>query len=191
MSAPARSPGFGGERPGPNDRPPEPWPFALGAGDMATIREVVAPAWHGYGSNPRAAEMGKDPWEACLLGAVGELAVARHFGVEVDWSLGRPDDGADVWVDGRSIQVKSATIPGAFLLLDRREKARADFFCLVAGVRAERGTGMIVGMCKAERLLAQPLERWPKPAKETRALPPWRLSEVPPPFCAERAGSPR
>lgn len=139
--------------------------------DNADVRRVydVANGYHAWGLNPNAKELGKDPMEACLLGAMGELAACRFYDIPYE-PVFEPDGGFDLRLGDWTANVKATPYMADpwLRVMDKLNKG-CDAYILVAVDFTSAVVKMVGWMPQAE--LAR------KPLKKLRKdLPPCRVA---------------
>lgn len=147
----------------------EDWPLV--SLNTAEVREVyeVAAGYHEWGYNPNALELGKDPFQACLLGAMGELAACKFYGIVYE-PVFHPDEGFDLRINGWRANVKATpyfTDPW-LRVMDKLNK-NCDVYLLVA-VEQTSALVKMVGWIPQVKLQKMPLR------KLRKDLPPCRVA---------------
>lgn len=127
------------------------------AEDIATEREKLP-------RNARAKPVGNEGYETHLQGAMGEIAAAKFYGVELDPVTDGRDPGWDlcIEVDGFiwTLQIKATPYfkPGIKLFAMPHEMHNAHAYLLCA-VNIDSGWVELVGTASTKHLWSQPLGR--------------------------------
>ena len=97
---------------------------------------------------------GNSAMDVELLGMKAEIAVAKTLNAEFSpFDLGI-DDGADMWLGGRSIDVKASFHPHGQLLFKTREAFRAD--CAILAIATDEDDVInIIGGCARQRFISE------------------------------------
>lgn len=129
----------------------------------------VANGYAAYGHNPNALELGMSSAEACLLGAMGELAASRFYGVPYE-PVFEPDGGFDLVLDGWTANVKATPyVEDPYLRVMDKLNQGCDAYVLVA-VNFTSAICQMAGWLPKDELFSKPLRRLRKD------LPPCRVA---------------
>lgn len=145
------------------------WAVILSSQEMKTAREVAVGRWNEYqrmleedGRPP--GPMGIEGFGTHYQGVVAEIAAGEFYDAPPELIVGRFDDGVDLWMDGKSLGIKSTYCFNhpdheLALLVPENQGIKCDAY-LLAAVEVERAYCELIGLATKQQLLEKKPARW-------------------------------